>query len=119
MAQYTLASMAADAGRLAEAEKLLKDAIATGNKPYGSLARMSLAQIYFSSGRTAPGEEVLRGLIANPTVMVSADEARLALARGLARSNPAEARKIAEPLRASRDGAVAQAAVQITGEIPR
>jgi predicted negative regulator of RcsB-dependent stress response len=119
VAQYTLGSMAADAGRLAEAEKLFKDAVAAGNKTYGSLAKMSLAQIYFATGRAAEGEQLLKDVMANPSLMVSADEAKLALARGLAASKPAEARKIVEPLRASRNGAVAQTAVQIYSELPQ
>ena len=119
IAQYTLASMAADAGRLAEAEKLLKDAIATGNKIYGSLAKVSLAQIYFASGRTAQGEELLRGLIEKPTVLVSRDEATIALARGLASTKPAEARKLLDPLRTSTNSAASQVAVQLYSEIPQ
>jgi predicted negative regulator of RcsB-dependent stress response len=119
IAQYTLASMAADDGRLAEAEKLFKDAIATGNGPYGSLAKISLAQIYFASGRTAQGEELLRGLIDKPTVLVSREEATIALARGLARSKPIEARKLLDPLRGSRNTAVSQVAVQLYSEIPQ
>jgi hypothetical protein len=117
VAQYTLAAIAADGGRLAEAEKLYKDAADSGNKPYGSLAKMALAQIYFSSGRAAEGEELLRGLIAKPTVMVTTEEATIALARGLARSKPADALKLVEPLRASRNGAIAQTAIQVYSEI--
>ena len=73
----------------------------------------------FSSGRTAQGEEVLRPLIDKPTVLVSKDEATIALARGLAESKPAEARKLLEPLRASRSSAVSQAAIQLYSEIPQ
>jgi hypothetical protein len=117
VAEYTLASMAADQGRMAEAEKRYKDVVDSGDKPYGSLARLSLAQIYFASGHTAQGEEVLRKLIDNPTIFVSKDEATIALARGIAKSKPAEARKMLDPLRASRASAVSQAAIQAYSEV--
>jgi hypothetical protein len=117
IARYTLASMAADQGRMAEAEKGFKDLVDSAGKNYASLARLSLADIYFASGRTAQGEEVLRPLMDNPTVLVSKEEATLALARGLAKSKPAEARKMIDPLRASRSSAVSQAAIQLYAEI--
>ena len=41
----------------------------------------ALAQIYFSDGRNAQGEAILRDLIAHPTVFVSSDQATITLAR--------------------------------------
>lgn len=116
VAQYTLGTMAADGGRLAEAEKRFKDVMASGNKTYGSLAKLSLAGIYQATGRPAEAEPLLRSLVAQPTVFVSKEQATLALARLLAKSKPEEARKLVEPLRASRS-AVSQAAIQLYGEI--
>jgi predicted negative regulator of RcsB-dependent stress response len=117
IARYTLASMAADGGRVAEAEKGFKDVSEGGDKNYGSLAKMSLAQIYFASGRAAQGEELLRGLIDHPTILVSQEEATIALARGIGKTKPAEARKLLDPLRASRNSAISQAAVSLYTEI--
>jgi len=117
MAEFTLASMDVDAGRLSDAEKRLKELAASGDKKYASLAKLSLSQIYFSTGRVVQGEEILRPLIDKPTIFVSKDEAIIALARGIARTKPAEARKLLEPLRASRSSAVSQAAIQLYSEI--
>lgn len=117
IAQYTLASIAADEGRLAEAEKRFKDVADSAGKNYASLAKVSLAQVYFASGRAADGERLLRGVMDSPTVLVSKEEATLALARGIMRSKPEEARKLVEPLRASSRMAISQAAIQLYGEI--
>jgi hypothetical protein len=119
IAAYTLASLAADQGRIAEAEKGFKDLTEAGGKDYASLARMSLAEIYFSSGRVAQGEELLRPMIDNPAGLVSKEEATIALARGIARTKPAEARKLIDPLRPSKSSAVSQAAIQLYSEIPQ
>lgn len=116
MAEYTLGTMAADGGRLAEAEKRFKDVVATGDKNFASLAKLSLAQIYQATGRPNEAEPLLRSLYANPTIFVSKEQATMALARHLAKSKPEEARKLVEPLRASRS-AVSQAAIQLYGEI--
>lgn len=119
IAEYTLAAMAADQDRILEAEKRFKTVAESGNREYASLAMMSLADIYFATNRIAEGEQLLRSLIDKPTVFVSRDEATIALARGIAGSKPEEARKLLEPLRASRNSAVSQAAIQSYSEISR
>lgn len=119
IAQYTLGAMAADAGRLGEAEKLFKEAADSGDKLYGSLAKMSLAQIYFSSNRVAQGEALLRSVMDHPTALVSKDEATIALARGIAKTKPIEARRLLDPLRSSRNSAVSQVSIQLYTEIPQ
>ena len=58
----------------------------------------------------------LRDLIANPTEYVSKEQATFSLAQGIGRTNPAEARKLLEPLRTS-PGAVSQAAIQLYAEL--
>ena len=117
IARYTLASLAADQGRMAEAEKGFKDVVESADKNYASLAKLSLAQLYFASGRVAQGEDLLRPLMDHPTILVSKDEAPLALARGIGKTKPAEARKLVDPLRPSRNSAVSQAAIQLYSEI--
>lgn len=116
-AEYTLGTMAADAGRLAEAEKRFKDVAASGEEDYASLAKLSLAQIYMAQNRAGEAEKLLRELVDHPTVFVSKEQATLALARVLAGSKPEEARKLVEPLRGSSRTAVSQAAIQLYGEI--
>jgi predicted negative regulator of RcsB-dependent stress response len=117
IAQYYLGSIKADQGKLAEAEKLYQEVAQKGDEKYASLAKLSLAQIYFADGRSDQGEKLLRDLIANPTVFVSADQATISLARSLAPKKPAEARKLLDPLR-SRQGNVGQVALSLLAELP-
>jgi predicted negative regulator of RcsB-dependent stress response len=117
VAEYYLASIKADQGKLAEAEKLFQEVAQKGDTNYASLAKLSLAQIQFSDGRTAQGEKLLRELIADPTTFVSADQATISLARFLGPTKPAEARKLLEGLR-NRPGPVGQIALTILGELP-
>jgi predicted negative regulator of RcsB-dependent stress response len=117
IAQYYLASIRADQGKLAEAEKGYSDVAQKGDAKYASLAKLSLAQIYFADGRDAQGDKTLRELIDNPTDFVSKEQATIALARFLAPKKPAEARKLLEPLR-TQPGAVSQVALSLIGELP-
>ena len=88
-----------------------------GDDKYASLAKLSLGQIYFADGRADQGEKLIRDLIANPTIFVSADQATISLARFLVPKKPAEARKLLEPLR-SRQGTVGQVALSLLAEMP-
>lgn len=118
IAQYYLGSIRADQGKLAEAEKLFQAVAQKGDEKYASLSKLSLAQIYFADGRAVQGEKVLRDLMANPTVFVSSEQATISLARFLAPSKPAEARKLLDPLR-NRQGSVGQVALTLLAEIPQ
>lgn len=116
IAQYYLGAIQADQGKLAEAEKSFQEAARKGDQNYASLARLSLAQIYFADGRSDLGEKTLRELIAKPTIFVSKEQATITLARYLMLKKPAEARKLLEPLR-NQTGQVGQVALQVYGEI--
>jgi len=116
VAKYYMGASAADQGKLADAEKLFKEAAEQGDKNYASLARFSLAQVYFAEGRPADGEKILRDLMTNPTVFVSKEQAIIALARGIATTRPDEARKMLEPLR-TQNGVVSQVAIGAVGEL--
>ena len=116
IAEYYLGAVKADQGKLAEAEKSFQEVAQKGDEKYASLARLSLAQIYFADGRADLGEKMLRELIAKPTIFVSKEQATISLARYLAPKKPAEARKLLDPLR-SMPGAVGQVALQAYGEI--
>jgi predicted negative regulator of RcsB-dependent stress response len=118
IAQYYLGSIKADQGKLAEAEKLFQEVAQKGDEKYASLAKLSLAQIFFAEGRADQGEKLLRDLMANPTVFVSSEQATISLARFLAPKKPAEARKLLDPLR-TRQGTVGQAALTLLAEIPQ
>jgi len=71
------AIVAIDEGRLADAERLLIDAIS--RQPADTALHVSLAELYRSMGRTAESEQILRdGLDANP------DDAAVPLSLGFA-----------------------------------
>ncbi len=117
IAQYYLGSIYSDEGKLAEAERAFQEVAQKGDAKFSSLAKLSLAQIYFADGRTAQGESTLRDLMAHPTIFVSKEQAQITLARFLMIRNPAEARKLLEPLRTA-GGSVGQVALTLYGELP-
>lgn len=118
IAQYYLGAIKADQGKLAEAEKEFQQAAQKGDAQYSSLSKLSLAQIYFSDGRSSQGESTLRDLMAHPTPFVSKDQAAITLARYLIRSNPTEARKLLDSLRTV-PGRVGQVALTLYDELPK
>jgi predicted negative regulator of RcsB-dependent stress response len=119
IAQYMLATNAADQGNLTEAEKRLKIVVDSGNDAYGSLAKLSLASIYAGEGKQAEGEKLIQSLIDHPTVMVSKELATISLAQLITRSDPARARKLLEPLRGSPRPNVSKAAITALSDLPQ
>lgn len=117
VAQYYLGAIQADASNMAEAEKRFQDVAQHGNASFSSLAKLSLAQIYYSDGRAAQGEAVLRDLIDHPTALVSKDQATITLARYLIIQRPADARKLLDPLKTA-GGPVGQLALSLYGQLP-
>jgi predicted negative regulator of RcsB-dependent stress response len=117
IAEYYLGCIAADEGKLGEADKRFSSVANSAGKKYASLAKLSLGQVYFAEGKPGPGKQMLRSLMDNPTVFVSKDQAAIVLARMLAPTDPAEARKLLDPLRAKR-GPVSQTAIQAYGDLP-
>jgi predicted negative regulator of RcsB-dependent stress response len=111
IADMYLASYAVDSGNQDEAERRYKRVVADGPKPYASLARIALSQIYISEGKTADAEKVLRDAIANPSATVSKEQAQLALGEMLSKTNPAEAHKLLDPLRTSARGTISRTAM--------
>jgi TolA-binding protein len=117
IAQYYLGSIKADQGDMAGAEKLFQEVAQKGDEKYSSLAKMSLAQIAFATGKDAQGEAVLRDLMAHPTLFVSKDQAAIALARFLMIKKPAEARKLLDPIKLQ-SGPVGQVALTLSSQLP-
>jgi TolA-binding protein len=116
IASYYLSSILADQGKMAQAEKGFQGVADHAEAGYASLAKIALAQIYFSDGRNAQGETILRDLIAHPTVFISSDQATVTLAKHYAGlKNTAEAKKLLEPLK-SKPG-VGQVAITMIGEM--
>jgi TolA-binding protein len=118
IARYFLGISAADDGKLADAEKHFKAVADSREEPYSSQAKLSLAQVYEATGRTADAEKLLRSMISDPTILVSKEQATVALGRLLAKTKPDEARKLLEPLRTER-GPVSRAAISALGEMSR
>ncbi len=117
VALYFRGVAAMERGDAAEAQRLLTEAREAGGGDFGSLASLSLAEVYAAQGKHADAEKLLRALVNKPTDLVSKEQATLALARVLAQSKPEEARKLMEPLRSERS-AISRAAINLLGEIP-
>lgn len=111
IAKYYLSIMAADAGRMQQAEAGFKVVADGSHKAYASLAKLALAQIYSGENKTSEAEKLLRDLIAYPTVFVSSEQATIELAGVLQKTQPAEAAKLLDPLRRSKRAAVSRAAI--------
>lgn len=118
VARYFLGTAAADKGDLDTAEKAFKHVIDNGSDNYAALSKLALATLYKAQGKTAEGEKLLRSLIDKPTLFVSKEDAMITLGRYIASTNPAEARKLLEPLRTER-GPVSRAALSALAEIPQ
>lgn len=116
IARYYLATTHADTGNVAEAEKHLRLAAEAGGT-WSSQAKLALSQILQGTNRQGDAEKLLNDLIANPTALVSKEQATIALARLKADKNPAEARKLLEPLRTERPG-VSRVAITALSELP-
>ncbi len=119
IAEYYLASHAADRGNVQEAEKRFQEVVDSGKTNYSSLARLPLAQLYASDGKMDQAKKTLQEVIAHPTAMVSKDAATIALARLIAPSDPQGARKLLEPLRGSDRSAVSRAAITAISDLPK
>jgi predicted negative regulator of RcsB-dependent stress response len=117
VAHYYLGTFNADKGNVAEADKQFKAVADSGNKSYASLAKLALADIYKSEGKQADGEKLLRSVVDQPTIFVSKEMATIALAKYMASYNPAEAKKLLEPLRGETRPAVSTLALRTLGEL--
>jgi predicted negative regulator of RcsB-dependent stress response len=118
IAEYYLGTAAVTQNNTLEAEKRLKDVVDNGPANYASLAKLTLAEFYKGQGKTADGEKLLRSLIEKPTDFVSKEQASIALGQYLIASNPAEARKLLEPLRGSPRTVISQTAIGAMAELP-
>ena len=117
IAQYYLGAIQADQGKLADAEKTFKAVAQNASENYASLAKLSLAQVYYAEGKDADGEALLRDLMAHPTMFVSKEQAIVSLARSVMVKNPAEARKLLDPLK-TQGGPVGQMVLTLWGQLP-
>jgi predicted negative regulator of RcsB-dependent stress response len=117
IAQLALASTQADKGQIDDALKSFKSIMDTAPEPYNSVAKLSIAQIYASQGKSDEAKTLLQQLVDHPSMFVSKEQATLELAQVIAKKDPAEARKLLEPLSASKRSVVSRAAVAAMGSI--
>ena len=119
IAQIYLAAKQSDKGNLPEAEKLYKDVMDSAPKEYSAWARISLAQVYASEGKTQDARALMDYLIAHPTETISKEQATIELAEILTKSNPADARKLLQPLTTTTRPAVSRTAIELIGRLPQ
>jgi predicted negative regulator of RcsB-dependent stress response len=116
-AELTLATMDADDGKMADARKKYQDVGDHAGAGFASLAKLSLAQLDFAENKTAEAQSLLKYLQDHPTDLVSKTQATYTLARGLAPTQPEEARKLLLGV-ASEKSDVAQIAVTALQDLP-
>jgi hypothetical protein len=117
LARFYAGTILCDQGKVPECEASFKKASEGGDHDVASMAKLSLIEIYQSQGKVADAEGLARQLLANPSVVVSKEQAQIALARATVKSKPQEARMILESLQALDRPAVTRAAVSILGEM--
>ena len=116
--EYYLAGIDMTDGKTDDALKKYDHVASGADADYASLAKLAKAQVLFSLNRAPEAETALKDLIANPTAMVSKEQASMVLAKGIAASQPEEARKLLTPIAAEKSD-ISQAAVAALSEIPQ
>jgi predicted negative regulator of RcsB-dependent stress response len=116
IAEFFLGTNAADQGKLAEAEKRLKE-VADSSTPYSALAKVSLAQVYAAEGKLPDSEKLLQSLIDHPTPLVSKEAATIVLAELIQSKDPQRARKLLEPLRSNPRSNISRVAISALSDM--
>jgi len=98
--------------------KVLKEVADSAPKDYAALAKIALAQAYAGQGKIDEAKKLMQDVSDHPTYLVSKELALIELADMLARTDPAAARKILDPLRTART-AVSRAAITAMGRVPQ
>jgi predicted negative regulator of RcsB-dependent stress response len=119
LSQFSLAVNASDDGNAAESERRFKAVVDSGNEQYSSLAKLSLAQLLASQGKTADGVKLIQSVIDHPTTLVSKEQATIALAELLASSDPQQARKLLEPLRSNPRSNISGLAISVLSDMQK
>lgn len=97
-AQYYLGLLDIEQGKQEEARAKLEPIVDASDEVYASLARLALADLLARMGETEAAREHYQYLAENPTSVVPAARAKLALGRFLAEVDPEEARPVLEEL---------------------
>lgn len=117
LAEYYLAGFDADNGKLDAARKKYQDVADHASANYASIAKLAVAQLDFAQGKINEARAVLKDLQDHPTDLVSKDQADLTLAKGIAPTQPEEARKLLAPLAGKAGRDIAQIATSVLSEL--
>lgn len=117
MARYQASTLACDQGKIDDCIAGFKQSAGSSDKNVASLSKLSLATIYLSQGKNDDAEKLARELVANPTPVVSKEQAQIIVARSIMKTKPQDARVILESLQALDRPAVTRAAVAVLGEM--
>lgn len=98
LARMHLASVKMEKDDIEGAISDYREVMDKGPAQLASTAKLAVAQLLWGQGKTDEGKNLLQELIDRPTEFVSADRAKLTLARLQVDSNPEEARKLLESL---------------------
>jgi predicted negative regulator of RcsB-dependent stress response len=99
IARYYVGTLKAQMGDSKGAEGELK-AVASEGKQCAALAKIALAQLLSGQNRQNEAQSLLREVVNKPTDLISKEQAQLLLAQSLESTNPAEAKKLLQSLRA-------------------
>jgi hypothetical protein len=116
VAQYYLGTLKAAKQDTKGAESDLQ-AVANSSSECAPLAKIALSQIYAGENRLGEAQTLLRDIINKPTDLVSKAQAEILLAHLDETSNPQEAKKLLQSLRAETDPAVSRAVQQISSQL--
>lgn len=118
LAQMHVASLKMDKGDLDAAISAYRQVMDKGPAELASTAKLTVAQLLWGQGKVDEGKKLIQDLIDHPTEFVSADQAKLTLARLQMDSNPAEAKKLLETLTSAGSPSVKMLATDLANQIP-
>ena len=119
IAQYYLGTLKVQNGDVKGAEADLT-AVANSSSQCAPLAKIALAELYAGENRVREAQKLLTEIVNKPTDLVSKAQAQILLARLDQSTNPQEAKRILQSLRASNpDPAVARAADEISAQLTK
>lgn len=118
IAEYYLAGVDASQSRMEEARKKYDDVAKNADANTASLAKFAIAQILLQESKASEAQAVLKDIMNHPTDVVSKDQATVTLAESMKTSNPAEAKKLIEPL-VKEGGEIAGTAARLLNELPK
>jgi hypothetical protein len=116
IARYYVGVLKAQTGDSKGAETDLR-AVASAGGEISSLAKIALSQLLSGENRASEAQALLREIVNKPTDLVSKTQAQLLLAQSLESSNPTEAKKLLQSVKASNPSpAVTRALDQVASQ---